>query len=198
MTVKDIEVFDRERILIFQIAYNYNINLNSVMQLRDMSKDLFWAFLNVFAPLLKIGTRKVGQFNKIADKFIQIYKGEFSIMDLTEQEAELYSLIEIYFRKYFTDGNIIYTIPTLKNRGTIDAYAEDGSYIGKGIDVVRDKISDIKYITLNRKVKLDKCSRINFLIDKFCGEMTIKEIRSKSIKELMEVLHDKTEQKEQD
>ena len=90
MTVKDLEVFDKERILIFQIAYNYNINLNSVLQLRDMSKDLFWTFLNVFAPLLKVGTRKVGQFNKVASKFIDIYKGNFSILDLNEIECIKY------------------------------------------------------------------------------------------------------------
>ena len=192
MTVKDLEVFDKERILIFQIAYNYNINLNSILQLRDMSKDLFWTFLNVFAPLLKVGTRKVGQFNKVASKFIDIYKGNFSILDLNEQEAEIYSLIELYFRKYFTDGDKLYTIPTLVNRGSLDAYKEDGTYIGKGVDVIKEKINDIDYITLNRKIKLVKCSRINYLIDKLCNNMTIKEIRSKSIKELVELINEKS------
>lgn len=192
MTVKDLEVFDKERILIFQIAYNYNINLNSVLQLRDMSKDLFWTFLNVFAPLLKVGTRKVGQFNKVASKFIDIYKGNFSILDLNEQEAEIYSLIELYFRKYFTDGDKLFTIPTLANRGSLDAYKEDGTYIGKGLDVIKEKINDIDYITLNRKIKLVKCSRINYLIDKLCNNMTIKEIRSKSIKELVELINEKS------
>ena len=182
-----------DRIFLFVLSYEYDLNYNQIMTLFNFSSDIFWTYINTLRPMLKLGDRKAAMLKQSARKIYFKWLG--SNIELTEREREYYNYLLTYVNDSFTDGDVcihsskIETFP-IEATGmfveyktgrqlktvTINSHAELCKYIDS-IHTIR--IGDTVY---------SKTSRVEFLIEKYYGELNPRELRRKTIREIRDMM----------
>lgn len=192
-----------ETAFLFVLSYEYNIPFPQLLSMYMISDKIFWAYLSLFANMSKMGVRKGNQLSKMANR---IYKNVRRIKDkiltkidvdvvdedgnlvkddkgnilkakqtkveavpviLTEEEEHIKSVLLYYTTHGYSNGEIFYT---------------DNEIMDKRLGVVRRGDS----LNIDGDI-FTACTKIEYMIEKYFPEMTGKEYRNLSIREIDEM-----------
>lgn len=183
-----------DRIFLFVLSYEYDLNFNQIMTLFNFSSDIFWTYINTLRPMLKLGDRKAAMLKQSARKIYFKWLG--SKIELTNKEQEYYNYLSTYVNDSFTDGDVcihsssIETFP-LTAKGIFVEYKT-----GRHLDtvVINNKDELCKYIDSISTIEIDgvvysKTSRVEFLIEKYYGELNSRELRRKTVREIRDMMN---------
>ena len=182
-----------DRIFLFVLSYEYNMNFNQIMTLFNFSTDIFWTYINTLRNMLKLGDRKAMMLKHSARKIYFKWLG--SNVELTEKEEEYFNFLSIYLNDSFYNGNECIHMSKIDKFPLVahGAFVEYRS--GKHLDIISINNAEelIKYIDSISSIDLDgenytKTSRIEFLIEKYYGDLSAKEIKSKTVKDLIAMM----------
>lgn len=194
-----------ETAFLFVLSYEYNIPFPQLLSMYMISDKIFWAYLSLFANMSKMGVRKGNQLSKMANR---IYKNVRRIKDkiltkidvdvvdedgnlvkddkgnilkakqtkveavpviLTEEEGHIKSVLLYYITHGYSNGEIFYT---------------DNEIMDKRLGVVRRGDS----LNIDGDI-FTACTKIEYMIEKYFPEMTGKEYRNLSIREIDEMFN---------
>lgn len=183
-----------DRIFLFVLSYEYDLNYNQVMTLFNFSSDIFWTYINTLRPMLKLGDRKASMLKQSARKIYFKWLG--SKIELNAKEQEYYNYLMTYVNDSFTDGDIcihssaIETFP-ITAKGIFVEYKT-----GRHLDTVtiNNKEELCKYIDSIVTIEMNgvtysKTSRVEFLIEKYYGELNSRELRRKTVREIRDMMN---------
>ena len=143
--------------------------------------------------MLKLGDRKAMMLKHSARKIYFKWLG--SNVELTEKEEEYFNFLSIYLNDSFYNGNECIHMSKIDKFPLVahGAFVEYRS--GKHLDVISiNNVEElIKYIDSISSIDLDgenytKTSIIEFLIEKYYGDLSAKEIKSKTVKDLIAMM----------
>lgn len=182
-----------DRIFLFVLSYEYNMNFNQIMTLFNFSTDIFWTYINTLRNMLKLGDRKAMMLKHSARKIYFKWLG--SNVELTEKEEEYFNFLSIYLNDSFSNGVECVHLSNITKFPLVahGAFVEYRS--GRQLDTVTINNSEelIKYIDSILDIewngeKYTKTSRIEFLIEKYYGDLSAKEIKGKTVRDLIAMM----------
>ena len=182
-----------DRIFLFVLSYEYDLNFNQIMTLFNFSSDIFWTYINTFRPMLKLGDRKAAMLKQSARRIYFKWLG--SKIELSEREQEYYNYLTTYINDSFTNGDIcihssmIDTFP-IQAKGVFVEY-KTGKHLSN--ITINSKEELCKYIDSIATICIDgevysKTSRVEFLIEKYYGELNSRELRRKTVREIRDMM----------
>lgn len=182
-----------DRIFLFVLSYEYNMNFNQIMTLFNFSTDIFWTYINTLRNMLKLGDRKAMMLKHSARKIYFKWLG--SNVEFTEKEEEYFNYLSIYLNDSFYNGNECIHMSQI-NKFPLIAHGAFVEYrSGKHLNVISINDADelVKYIDSISSIewegeKYTKTSRIEFLIEKYYGDLSAKEIKSKTVRDLIAIM----------
>lgn len=182
-----------DRIFLFVLSYEYDLNYNQIMTLFNFSSDIFWTYINTLRPMLKLGDRKASMLKQSARKIYFKWLG--SQVELTSKEQEYYNYMSTYVNDSFTDGDICIHSSKI-NKFPIEATGMFVEYkTGKQLEAVTINSQDelCKYIDSIETITIDgvtysKTSRVEFLIEKYYGDLNPRELRRKTVREIRDMM----------
>lgn len=192
--IKDVNY---DRIFLFILSYEYGLNFNQIMTLFNFSLDIFWTYINTLRPMLKLGDRKAAMLKHSARKIYFKWLG--SNVELSDKECEYYNYIAAYINDSFTDGEkcihctSIGTFP-IEAKGIFVEYRSGrqlNNILINSQDELYRYIDSIETIKIGDEV-LSKTSRVEFLVEKYYGDLNPREIRRKTIKEIINMMNKNT------
>jgi hypothetical protein len=182
--VFEITDLEKEIVYLFSICYEYNVNINELIKIYKVSPAYFWNLLNIIFPALRIGTRKVVLMNDQVDRLIGYIKKGGTVLEYDKKIAQIFPL---YVADSFSDGNqcIHYT----------DITSADTLYNEKGTkkhlkSLTYSDLAGIKYIKRDNSI-LYRSSRINYILEKYYGDLGNFELCQKTIKQIQEMVFPK-------
>lgn len=188
--IKDINY---DRIFLFVLSYEYNLNFNQIMTLFNFSSDIFWTYINTLRPLLKLGNRKASMLKHTARR---IY---FSLLgakeELSEKEIQYYNYLMAFMNDSFSDGDKCVHISAIKEFPLI-AYGIFTEFkTGKQLNkiCIGNQEELYKYVDSIERIEMsdgayNKTSRVEFLVEKYYGDLNPREVRRKTSKEIIDMM----------
>jgi hypothetical protein len=182
-----------DKIFLFVLSYEYNLNFNQIMTLFNFSSDIFWTYINTFRPMIKLGDRKAAMLKHSARKIYFKWLG--SKVELTDKECEYYNYLSTYINDSFTNGDVcihssMITEFPLIARGMFVEY-KTGRQLKEVVINSQEElckyIDNIDTIVLNGEV-FSKTSRVEFLIEKYYGDLNPRELRRKTVREIRDMM----------
>lgn len=185
---------NHDKIFLFILSYEYCLNYNQVLTLYDFSPEIFWSYINILKPALKLGDRKALMLKKSANNIYFTLLG--SKVALTEKEREYLTYLSQYINDSFTNGDRCFHFRQIN----------DFPVVAKGYFVNSTDCSDLSTIKLNSTQELfkyidsiecieyngeiyTKTSRLQYMLDKYYADIPVNEIRIKSVKEIIQMLN---------
>lgn len=189
-----------ETAFLFVLSHEYGIPFEVLLSLYNLSDSLFWGYISVLTPALKMGVRKGSQLSKTAQR---IYKSIHGLKERKQEKIE--KLLED------EDGNVILDKNgnPKKEKITVNRYEtivlnkdEEGIknvlqyYITSGYSngdkfYSDNEILDMKTsIALKNKVvdidgdKYLRCTKLEHFIEKYMPELDVSDFRRLSVKDL--------------
>ena len=189
--VKDVNY---DRIFLFVLSYEYDLNYNQVMTLFNFSSDIFWTYINTLRPMLKLGDRKAAMLKQSARKIYFKWLG--SKVELTAKEEEYYNYLTTYVNDSFTNGDVCIHSSNITKFPIIAKGIFVEYKTGRHLDTItiNNKKELCKYIDSISTIEIDgeifsKTSRVEFLIEKYYGELNSRELRRKTIREIRDMMN---------
>ena len=188
--IKDINY---DKIFLFILSYEYKMNFNTIMTLFNFSPDIFWTYINTFRPMLKLGDRKASMLKHSARKLYFKLLGSKVELSLKEQEYIIYLMQ--YINDSFSNGDTCVHCSALNKY----PYEAKGIFVehntGRQLDsiIIHNQDELYKYIDSIQALKIDdewynKTSRVEYLIEKYYGDLNSREIRRKSVREIIDMM----------
>lgn len=184
---------NQDKIFLFILGYEFGLNYNQVLTLYNFSSDIFWSFINILKPILKIGDRKASQLKQSAMKVY--FKLNGSDVELSDTEKDYLFHFSQYINDSFSNGEVciqfndINEFP-IKARGLF-YNSTDGREIHEIVlntfDELKKYIDSIDTIVYKNDT-YSKTSKLNYILEKYYGDLTLKEVKSKNVKELISML----------
>lgn len=182
-----------DKIFLFILAYEFDMNINQLMTLFNFSSDIFWTYINTLRPMLKLGDRKAAMLKQSARK-VQ-FKWLGAKEELTDKEQLYYNCLATYINDSFTNGNECIHSMSIKQF----PLQANGVFVefrtGRQLDtiVINNQAELLRYIDSIESIVLNgeiytKTSRVEYLLEKYYGDLNPKEIKRKNIKEVTEML----------
>ena len=199
MTLNNFNLTD-ETAFLFVLSHEYGLPFAVLLSLYDLSDSLFWGYISVLTPALKMGVRKGSQLSKTAQR---IYKSMHGLKERKQEKVE--KLAED------AEGNVVLDKNgnPKKEKITINRYEdiilsedEEGIknvlqyYVTQGYSngekfYTESEIFDMK---TSRALKKDiltidgenylKCSKLEHFIEKYMPELELADFRKLSVKDL--------------
>lgn len=185
---------NHDRIFLFILSYEYNLNFNQVLTLYEFSPEIFWSYINILKPALKVGDRKAQILKKSANNVYYTLLG--NKLKLSAREIEYINHLSQYINDSFTDGDTCIHFSKI-NKFPIEArgyFKESGDSnvlstlkISSNDELFKyiDSIDSIEY----KKKTFTKTSRLQYILDKYYGDLSIRELRLKRVKEIIQMLN---------
>ena len=189
-----------ETSFLFVLSYEYNIPFPKLLGMYSVSDKIFWAYLSLFANMSKMGVRKGNQLSKMANR---IYKNIRGIKDKSFVKIEVDVIDEDGNLVYDDKGNVLKEKQTKvetssvilnedenKIKAVMDYYITHGYSNGEKF-YTDNEIMDMRLGLLRRgdTISIDGdlysgCTKIEYMIEKYFPEMTAKEYREFSVKDI--------------
>lgn len=181
-----------DRIFLFILSYEFKLNFNQIMTLFQFSTDIFWTYINTLRPLLKLGDRKASTIKQAARKVY--FKLLGSNVELNAKEQEYLVYLTQYIKDSFTDGIECIHFSNIKDfpviaRGNFqlsNRETKDVIEIGTPEELYQ-RIDEIEAIGYKGQTFF-KTSRVDYLIEKYYGELNSREIRRKNVREIIDMM----------
>ena len=180
---------DRDMLMAFVLSYEYSMSFPNVYKLFKISKKYFWTFMEVCAPMLKMGIRKASMIKKSVDKIFPYLSNEGEKEELTTREENILELFSWYIEDSFSDGEGCLSLEQLKQIPFVKGYEENDTYIGTGYDRIKSNIDRIKYVDI-AGTKFFKTSKFIYYMEKYCGDLDIYQISNLSVRDMLYKIED--------
>ncbi len=175
----------KEILLIFMICYEYSLNFRNVLKLYKISRKYFWIFMEVCNPMLKMGTRKAVNLRKSVERMLPYAQSLYAgATELTPREDLILQTFNWFVQDSFSDGEGCLHISQLSSIPFVKAYRKDGSLISANAKIIERDIDDVSYITLGQD-KYSKTPRILFYLEKYAGDLNVRELDTLSVKDMV-------------
>ena len=189
-----------ETAFLFVLSNEYDIPFPKLFGMYKISDKIFWAYLALFSNMSRMGVRKGSQVSKSANR---IYKSIFGIKDKSTRKVEFDVIDEDgnnvldekgkkkTEKRTVTEHHPIILKDIEERLKTIMKYFNTRGYSNGSKFYSNDTVFDLKtslalkndIVNIGGEV-FSKCSQIEYILEKFFPEMTIKEFRDLSIKRL--------------
>ena len=184
---------DKEVLMIFVICYEYSISFSNMLKLFNISRKYFWIFMEVCAPMLKMGVRKASCLRKTVNKILNCLKTiPYSYKGFTTREEVIFEAFLLYLETSFSDGEACLALPQLKAMPFVEGFSNKGYLMATTFDDLVKNIDRIDYITLGKDI-YHKTSSLMYFMSKYRGDMSVKELRSLSVKDVLRIISEEQE-----
>lgn len=180
----------KDVLLIFVLSYEYGLNFTNVLKLFRISKKYFWTFMEICNPMLKMGTRKAMNIRKSVENILpyaQAFSSETS--DLTPREEKMLQVFNWFVQDSFSDGEGCLHISQLPSIPFVRGYRKDNSYMTSNAKVLERNLDEVEYVTLG-DTKFSKTSRMMYYLEKYAGDINMKELDSMSVLDMVRKIND--------
>ena len=175
---------DKEIVFIFLMGYEYSLSFTNLMKLFVISRKYFWTFLEICSPMIKMGVRKATLLRKSAEKIMRcINDRSLSYEILTPREDKMMEAFTWFLEDNFSDGEGCLHISQFKNVPIARAYGKNGLIVASNYENMLKNVDDIEYITIGEE-KFHKTSRFLYYMEKYCGDIDVRELENLSVKEM--------------
>lgn len=207
MTLNNFSLTD-ETAFLFVLSHEYGIPFAVLLSLYDLSDSLFWGYISVLTPALKMGVRKGSQLTRMAQR---IYKSMHGLKERKQEKVE--KLIED------EDGNVVLDKNgnPKKEKITINRYEtivltdeEEGIknvlsyYVTHGYSNGEKFYSDNQILDMktSKALKNDilsidgdnylRCTKLEHFIEKYMPELDVADFRRLSVKDFRKRIEEMT------
>lgn len=200
-----------ETAFLFVLSYEYNIPFPKLLSMYDLSDKVFWAYMSLFSNMSKMGVRKSNQLSKIANR---VYKSIRGIKDKSFVKVDVDVVDEDGNFVYDDKGNVLkekqikvethninLNTDEKKIKSVMEYYVIHG-YSNGDTFYTDDELMDINIPVIRRGDTISingelytRCTKIEYMIEKYFPEMTSSDFRNMSIKDIRNML-DKVQEME--
>lgn len=181
---------DKDIVFIFLMSYEYCLSFTNMVKLFAISRKYFWTFLEICAPMIKMGIRKASILRKSSEKMFDCLQGiAGSYEALTPREESILEAFTWFIEDNFSDGDGCLHISQFKSLPSARAYAKNGLMIASSYEQMKRNMDGIHYIQIG-DTKFYKTSRFLFYMEKYSGDTDIRELESLSVKEMLRRITD--------
>lgn len=181
---------DKDIVFIFLMGYEYSLSFTNLMKLFVISRKYFWTFLEICSPMIKMGVRKAALLRKSAEKILVCLKDRsLSYELLNPREDKMMEALTWFIEDNFSDGEGCLHISQFKSVPFARAYGKNGMLVASDFDNMLKNIDRIEYVTMGDD-KFYKTSRFLYYMEKYCGDMDIRELENLSVKEMTKKILD--------
>lgn len=182
LKLKDV---DKDVVFIFLMGYEYSLSFTNLMKLFVISRKYFWTFLEICSPMIKMGVRKATLLRKSAEKIMTCLKDKsLSYEILTPREDKMMEAFTWFLEDNFSDGEGCLHITQFKNIPIAQAYGKNDLIVASNYESMLNNVDRIEYITIGEN-RFYKTSRFLYYMEKYCGDMDVRELENLSVKEMM-------------
>ena len=182
LKIKDI---DRDILLIFLMSYEYSLSFTNMIKLFTISRKYFWTFMEICSPMLKMGIRKASIIKKSAEKIYNtLLNVEGAYDSLTPREEKIMESFTWFIEDNFSDGEGCLHLSQFKGVPVAYAYGNNDLLVASNYENMEKNVDRIAYIKVG-DTKFYKTSRFLFYMEKYCGDMDLRELESLSVKEML-------------
>ena len=175
---------DKDIVFIFLMGYEYSLSFTNLMKLFVISKKYFWTFLEICSPMIKMGIRKAALLRKSAEKIMLCLKDKsLSYEILTPREDKMMEALTWFIQDNFSDGEGCLHISQFKNIPFAKAYSKNHMLVASDFDNMVKNVDRIEYIMMGDE-KFFKTSRFLYYMEKYCGDIDVRELENLSVKEM--------------
>lgn len=184
---------NHDKIFLFILSYEYDLNFNQILTIYNFSPEIFWSYINILKPVLKVGDRKAQMLKKSANSLYYTLLG--NKLKLSEKEEEYFKYLSQYINDSFANEDTCYHFTQVKKFPiTVNGYFVNSTDCNKLDQIVLNSNKELfKYIDSIESIEykgkvLTKTSRIQYMFNKYYPELSIKEIRLLSVKDIINKL----------
>ena len=192
---------DKDILFIFSMSYEYCLSFTNMIKLFTISRKYFWTFLEICAPMIKMGIRKASILKKSSEKMYNCLLGKEGAHDqLTMREEKILEAFTWFIEDNFSDGEGCLHLSQFKDVGAARAYGKNNLLVASDFQNMEKNIDQIAYISIGDN-KFYKTSRFLFYMEKFCGDIDLRELECLSVREMLRRIaegEDKLNEKEQE
>lgn len=175
----------KDILFIFVLCYEYKLNFTNVLKLYKISKRYFWVFLEIFNPMLKMGLRKAANMRKSVERMLPYAKNlTLETSKLTPKEDIMLESFNWFVQDSFSDGEGCLHISQFQVLPSIKGYRKDNSFVSSDAKVLEKYLDEVDYITLGSN-KFSKISRILYYLEKYAGDLSLRELESLSVTDMI-------------
>lgn len=189
-----------ETTFLFVLSHEYGLPFAVLLSLYDLSDALFWGYVSVFTPALKMGVRKGSQLSKTAQR---IYKSIYGLKERKQEKVE--KLVEDEEGNVVLDKNgnpkrekitvnryetIVLTEEEQGIKNVLSYYVTHGYSNGDKF-YTDNEILDMRTSKAlkNDVLAIDgdnylKCTQLEHFIEKYMPELEVADFRRLSVKDL--------------
>ena len=187
LKVRDI---DRDTVFIFLMCYEYSLSFTNVMKLFVISRKYFWTFLELCSPMIKMGVRKATLIRKSAEKILACLKDKSLIYELlSPREENILEMFQWFIEDSFSDGEGCLHISQFETVPFAKAYGKNGLLVASNYEYMVKNVDNISYIEMGDE-KFYRTSKILYYIEKYCGDLDLKDLQNMSVKEMTRRIFD--------
>ena len=149
--------------------------------------------MEICAPMLKMGVRKAACLRKTVNKILNCMKTiPYSYKDLTPKEEIIFEAFLLYLETSFSDGEACLTLSQLETMPFAEGFSNNGYLISTNFKELVKNVDRIDYITLGKDI-YHKTSKLVYFMSKYRGDMTVKELKNLSVKEVLKIINEELE-----
>lgn len=182
LKVKDI---NKNTLMLFAISYEYSLNFTNILKLFNISEKYFWTFMEICSPMIKVGIRKATNIRKSVDKMLPYAKKLLTTgPDLNPREDKILQSFMWFVQDSFSDGSGCLHISQVQCIPSVKGYDVNGNIVAVTSKGLLDNIDEIDYVTIGDTV-FYKTSRMLYFMEKYSGSVTIQELNSMSVTDML-------------
>ena len=175
--------------MMFILSYEYPMSFTNLLKLFNISKQYFWAFMEICAPMLKMGVRKASLIRKSVNKILPYLTGEGEKEELTVREEHILNLFKWFMEDSFSDGEGCLTIEQLSAFPAIRGYTKKDICVAHCYNSLKENIDRVDYVKIGED-RYYKTSRMLFYMEKYCGDLDLYQINNLSLKDMLRRISD--------
>lgn len=176
-------------VYLFTLCYDNNLNFNRLYTLYSLSSKVFWGYIGALAPILKVGAKKVNVYSDTAYNITRYLNGT-PYIELSTFDKRVYNLLMMFVANIYVTGNFthIKTQKDFEKKEVLCKYIGDKDYstlyVNKSTDL--SQVSEIKI----KDTSYYKTSRLEVIINKYYGDLKMKDIESKFLRDYEDMIDD--------
>lgn len=187
LNAKDI---NRDVVILFVMCYEYSLSFTNVLKLYKISSKYFWTFMEICGSMLKMGIRKAACIRKTADKIEAYFKDPNKQTEmLTPKEERILEALTWFMEDSFSDGSACLHISQFEQVPFAVGYSDSGSFIASNYNGILKNLDRIGFIQMGDS-KFYKTSRFLYYMEKYCGDVDVRELDNMSVTDMLRRISD--------
>src|SRR5574344_1670345 len=161
------ENLTKDRIFLFILCYIHNLNFNSILDIYEVSHTLFWTYMDVLSPIIKLSTRQIYIMKSSAERLnatLLNKKINDKEVKLSKSESSMLAILKLYIMDIFTDGTKCVSLNQILNKCIACKIHNIKNF--KEILITDNIIDSIDVISYKNSMCY-RDSKINYIMEKY-------------------------------